>query len=74
MIKLTIISASCILLLSSCGGMQWDRPSAKYRDCLRENPTDKSKCDRYKEEYERKIDSYRGGAGGQPGEGGMYDK
>lgn len=73
MFKLLFISAACVFL-SSCSGMQWDRPAAKYRDCMKENQADPSQCDKYKDAYEQQIDSYRGGAGGQHGEGGMYNK
>ncbi len=46
--------------LLACSGMEWDRPQSKYRDCLKENPNDSSACDKYKEAYEKQIDSYRG--------------
>ncbi len=73
MLKMAIISAVSVFLFS-CGGMQWERPAAQYRDCMKENQDDPSKCDKYKESYEKQIDSYRGGAGNQHGEGGFYNK
>ena len=48
MIK-SILVLTAFVLVSSCGGMEWDRPAAKYRDCLKNNQADPSKCDKYKE-------------------------
>lgn len=73
MIK-SILVLTAFVLVSSCGGLEWGRPAAKYRDCLKNNQADPSKCDKYKEDYESQIDSYRRGAGTHHGEGGMYDK
>lgn len=73
MIKLTILCA-LVFAAGSCGGTHWDRPSSKYRECLRENQHDSSLCDKYKEAYEKKIDSTRRQPDVQHGDGEMYEK
>ncbi len=73
MIKL-ILLLTVVVALSACAGMHWDRPSARYRECLKENQADPSVCDKYKEQYEEKIDSKRGAPDVQHGDGEMYEK
>ena len=70
MLKWSLILIVGFTLLA-CSGKEWDRPSSKYRDCLRENPNDRSACDKYKEAYEKQIDSYRGSPDSN---GGRYDR
>ncbi|HEX3035102.1 MAG TPA: hypothetical protein VHT73_08215 [Thermodesulfobacteriota bacterium] len=64
-----------ILVFSSCAGkFSWNRPSQKYRECLRVNPDKPSRCDIYKEQYEEQIDSLRGISEDPGGGGGLYSK
>lgn len=64
-----------ILVFSSCAGkFSWNRPSQKYRECLRVNPDDSSRCDIYKEQYESQIDSYRSISDDPASGEGLYDK
>lgn len=73
MIKI-IMFLAIVIFAGGCSGLEWDRPSAKYRDCMRENQADPSVCDKYKEQYEEKIDSKRGAPDQQHGEGRFHDK
>ena len=57
----------------ACSGLEWDRPSARYRDCVRDNQADPSVCDKYKEQYEEKIDNKRTAPDLQHGEGRIHD-
>ncbi len=73
-ILMHLVIGTLVLAVVSCSGMEWDRPSSKYRECLRENQHDSSVCDHYKEAYEKKIDSKRRQPDVQHGDGGMYEK
>lgn len=74
MVKLiALLMTSLALAAGACGGMEWDRPSSKYRECVRENQVDPSVCDKYREQYEQKIDEKRNAPDLQHGEGRFHD-
>lgn len=73
--RFLLIVLILVFFLSSCGGkFSWNRPSQKYRECLRVNPDDSSRCDIYKEQYESQIDSYRSISDDPASGEGLYDK
>ncbi|MGI9534407.1 MAG: hypothetical protein ACR2NW_05620 [Thermodesulfobacteriota bacterium] len=56
----------------SCGNkIVRDNPREQYRQCLKENPENITKCDHlkdaYQQRYEDKVDAYQKGSGSEEG-------
>ena len=67
-IILFAISAFSLTLFTSCNkDIVRDNPRDQYRQCLRENPENRDKCEVYRENYQQRFeshrDAYRRGAG-----------
>ena len=63
------------VVISACGSkFVWNRPSSKYRECLRENQDNPSRCDDLKKAYESEIESLRNMSDDPSGGGGLYRK
>jgi hypothetical protein len=73
--RFLLIIMILVFFLSSCGGkFSWDRPSQKFRECLRVNPDNPSRCDVYKEQYEEQINSLSGISDNPATDGGLYGR
>ncbi|NIP31986.1 MAG: hypothetical protein GTO02_21280 [Candidatus Dadabacteria bacterium] len=62
------------LLVSCAEKVVWKHPQRDYRECLKENPDDPSKCESKRQAYEKEVEELRGKSTEEGGAGSIYEK